>query len=105
MWLKITADTLNVIATLAIAFVVLSVHNKLRDQTKIDPVVVQQLDQEEIIVVVAIVLLGVGYAMTTIDNIQNVYRDQRLAQIHEKLATGQVSPDELQRFVSKTKIH
>ena len=96
-------ETVNTAASLTIAFVVLSVHNKIRDQTKIDPVVLAQLNQEEMAVIVAIVLIGIGYALIMIDGIRSEYKETRLKQIHQKLATGRVEKDVFQKASEKIK--
>jgi hypothetical protein len=102
-WLKIVGETINTAASLTIAFVVLSVHNKILNQTKIDPVVIEQLNREETAVVIAIVLLGLGYALIMVDGFREMYKEERLKQMHQKLATGRVRPDVFQKLSNKIK--
>lgn len=102
-WIKVVADTINVAAALAIAFVVLSVHNKIRDQTQIDPVVLAQMNQEEIIVIIAIVFIAVAYALNLMDQIYLIYKQDRQHQMHEKLARGKISKDVFQILQDKQK--
>jgi len=102
-WLQIIGETLSTAAALTIAFVVLSVHNKIRSQTKIDPQVIDQLNKEENAVIVAIVMLGVSYALILIDGFQHMYKEKRNQQVHQKLAAGKVEPDVFQKLGAKLK--
>lgn len=100
-WIKIIADTINASAALAIAFVVLSVHNKIKEQTEIDPVVLAQMTTEETIVIIAIVLIGVAYALNMMDQIGSIYKETHEYQLHEKMVHGKVSPDIFEKLQSK----
>lgn len=89
-WLSIAAETISTAASLALAFALLSLHNTIRDQTQIDPKVVAQLNQEERIVIVAIILIGISYLLKLIDGIREEYNALRQRQVHQKLTTGKV---------------
>ena len=59
--LKITASTLQVTGTLMISFVLMAVHNRLREEKAINQTVIDALDKEYIVVVVALFLIALAW--------------------------------------------
>jgi len=89
-WLRFASTTLSTLATLLMAFVLLSVHSKIRQDTKIDPDVVAALDRNEIIVLISVCLLVLSYALDVIDSFRTLLEKDRRKQIHERMYAGQV---------------
>lgn len=90
-WLQVVAHTLESIGSLIIAFVVLSVHEKVRTQRAIDEAVVLEMEREEVAVIVSIIVLGLGWALSIADSVHHIYLDQRKKQVNQMVTLGHLS--------------
>ena len=91
--LKFAAATLQVAGTLMISFVLLSVHQKFKQDKQIDQAVVDEMNKEQTVVVVALILIALGWALLVIGEFREVF-DKRRQHSVEKLILTQHQKNE-----------
>lgn len=70
--LELIGMTLSFSGMILIALSVYLVHNKLRNEIKVDPIIIRELTKERSFVISGIVLLTLGYLLKIIKHLPNV---------------------------------
>lgn len=96
-WLGFASSTLNTAGTLMISFVLLSVHEKLKEEREIDQSVIDELNKEQIVVVVALILIALAWALLVISEFREVY-DRRKLEAVKSLVVNQTTSGKKPRF-------
>jgi hypothetical protein len=76
-WLRFAASTLDITGTLMISFVLLSVHEKFKQEREIDQAVIDEMNNEQIVVLIALILISLSWALIVIAEFQDVYKKKR----------------------------
>jgi hypothetical protein len=75
--LKITASTLQVTGTLMISVVLMTVHNRLREEKAIDQSVIDALDKEYVVVVVALFLIALAWVLFVYEEYMEIHKRKK----------------------------
>lgn len=76
-WLTFSAASLNIVGTLMLTFVLGSVHQKFKEEREIDQAVIEEMNREQIVVLVALILISLAWAVTVIAEFQDTWDRKR----------------------------
>jgi hypothetical protein len=75
--LSFSAITLPLIGTLMLAFILISVHERFKEDRAIDQSVIDQMNKEQVLGVIAIIFIATGWALSTLQEFEYYYTDKR----------------------------
>ena len=71
-WLSLTSKTLTIVAYLMTSFVLLSLHQKIKEEKEIDQAVIDQMEIEQGVVISAIVIVALAWALDFLEEFKKV---------------------------------
>jgi hypothetical protein len=93
--LRLTSKTLDTVGTLLLSFVLFSLHNKFKIEREIDDSVLQEMENEQIVVVIALVFFALSWVLSVIEEFEESYR-------HKVLMTHDPSYQKIENIIIPT---
>ena len=80
------------IGSLMLTFVLMSLHKKFKEERAIDETVIDEMDREQTMTVLALIFISLGWVIQIINEFRGIYHNKVHNHMKHLLASKQVTP-------------